>query len=106
MVCGGMWWKRDSGDSEKLLEELSALKRRVSSLEMEWVDVQDRLKRRLGAIAATYRRMQDSEETLTTEVGPVLSESDRLTLGRLPPAQRAVQEQIILRRKMGTANGR
>lgn len=101
-----MWWRRDPKDLETLRDDLASLKRKVSALELEWSDAQDKLTRRLRGLATTYQRMAESEATLTTEAAPVLSESDLLTLGRLPPTQRAIQEQILRRRKAAINGGR
>lgn len=101
-----MRWFRSEPDLSKIHDDISELQRGFRSLRLEWSDTLDKLSHRLQRIAATYQRMAESEETLTTEGGPELSESDRLTLSRLPPAQRAVQTQIILQRKAGRPNGR
>ncbi|HEX8797956.1 MAG TPA: hypothetical protein VF772_05050 [Terriglobales bacterium] len=73
----------------------------MRSLQLEWENTYDKTRHMMSRIAKRAEAMHTAAEE-RGELAPgieTLSAQERVILGHLPPAQKAVQEQILRRRK-------
>jgi hypothetical protein len=96
----GMWWRhKPEPKLTELVDELSSLKRQFQALKDDWEIAHDKLTIRLRSLARVRQSVEESQEQSEVQAAPVFSANEQLMLGRLPPTQRRIQEQILMRRK-------
>lgn len=96
-----MWpWSKPKETPVDLETRLEKLERTVSLIRLEWSDVQEVLTRRVNKLAKVAQVVRESSPEPESGA-PEFSANEQLILGRLPPAQRAAQERILLARKRG-----
>jgi hypothetical protein len=95
-----MFWRSKSDSRLKEVEEkLDSLERKYSLMRLEWSDTQETLVKRLQKLGRLNQIALESAQDAPREGVPELSDNDRLILSRLPPAQRSIQEKILLNRR-------
>jgi len=86
---------------ENLDDRVEKLERELRALALEWENTYDKMRSMMGRMAKRAERMHDEAEQ-HGELTPAnfgLSPQERVILSHLPPAQRAVQEGILRRRR-------
>jgi chromosome segregation ATPase len=97
------WFDQKKQISE-LRQELDTMKRTVNTLEIEWSEMHDRIRRMLAKISRRQQREDEREDTQ-----PVAGENGATprveTPSSLTPRQRIIQAQLLAHRKMQTKEG-
>ena len=101
-----MFWRSKADSRLKEVEEkLDSLERKYSLMRLEWSDTQETLVKRLQKLGRLNQIALESAQDVPREAVPELSDNDRLILSRLPPAQRSVQERILMNRRKMNGGG-
>jgi hypothetical protein len=92
---------------EELEDQLRKVKRDFLELQLEWTNAYDKLKTMMGRVAKRADVVRSAAEEPAEEgAGTAFTVSELQALSHLPPHQRRIQEQILLRRrKLGHENG-
>ena len=82
---------------ERLEEDLRSLRSDLKSLELEWSDVYDKIRKSMGRIVKS-RAIMEAAEAKTNGDGEASGEVLPAPEGNFTPRQRALQQQILRRR--------
>jgi chromosome segregation ATPase len=91
-------WLNQKKQISDLRQELDAMKRTVNTLEIEWSEMHDRIRRMLAKISRRQQREDEREDAQ-----PVAGENGTPVAADVPssltPRQRAWQEHLLARRR-------
>ena len=97
---------RTGSNQQKLLEvweRVEILEREQKNLRMEWNNAYDKLNHMMARIARRAEKMHELAESegllAPSDDHAAMTAAEALTLNRLGPHQRKIQEQILLRRR-------
>lgn len=103
-IVFGMWGNLKAlRRCQELEEQVQKLRREFLELQLDWSNSYDKLKTMMQRVAKRAEVVQRYQQHEEEEAAPTFSANEQLMLNRLPPHQRRIQEQILLRRK--AANG-
>jgi len=97
-------WLNQKKQISDLRQELDAMKRTVNTLEIEWSEMHDRIRRMLAKISRRQQREDEREDTQ-----PVAGENGTPVAADVPypltPRQRQINAQMMARRRTIVSKG-